>query len=111
MARKSTRTKTAERTARYRQRLAERHVPEAAAVDAALLAALAHEARAVAQIAVAERMSDADRAVAETIVRIMTTAAENLSSAGYDTGASALRVKRRLRKPPRKREPTRVSVQ
>lgn len=111
MARKTTRTKTAERTARYRQRLAERHVPEAAAVDAALLAALSAEARSVAERAVSSESSDTDRVCGELIVRIMSSAAENLSSAGFDPGASALRVKRRLRRPPRRREAIRVVAQ
>lgn len=111
MARRSTRTKTAERTARYRQRLAERHVPEAAAVDAAILSALAVEARAAAEKAVAVDVSESDRAVGELIVRIMTTAATNLSTLGFDHTASALRVKRRLRRPPKRREASRVSAQ
>lgn len=111
MARRIARTKTAERTARYRQRLAERHVPEAAAVDAALLAALASEARAAAEKAVAVDVSESERAVGELIVRIMTTATQNLCSAGFDGAASALRIKRRLRRPPRRREAVRVAAQ
>ena len=111
MARKAARTKTAERTARYRARLAERHVPEAAAVDAALLAALSTEALAVAERAVSRESSDGDRACGELIVRIMSSASDHLVASGFDAGASSLRIKRRLQMPPRRRESVHIAAQ